>query len=186
MFENPLLERLSRIRPGTVLAVFVPYFVLTFYQGLRVGTELGTAMLLFAAGIIFWTFFEYFLHRFVFHFYPDWKFQQKLQFTMHGVHHQYPNDKDRLVMPITISIPLSILLLGGFHWLLGDRAWSFFSGFMLGYLVYDMIHYSVHFYTSIRHPLFVKLRKHHMDHHYRDTERGFGVSSPLWDKFFRT
>jgi sterol desaturase/sphingolipid hydroxylase (fatty acid hydroxylase superfamily) len=186
MFDNPVLERLSRISPRTVLVVFIPYFVFAFYQGLRVGTDLRTALLLFLAGIVFWTFFEYILHRFVFHFYPDWKPQQKLQFTMHGVHHQYPNDRDRLVMPVTVSIPLSILLLGCFYWLLDSQAWSFFSGFMLGYLVYDMIHYSVHFYTSISHPLFVKLRKHHMDHHYRDTERGFGVSSPLWDYIFRT
>ena len=110
MFENPLLERLSRISPVTVLAVFVPGGLLTFYQGLHVGTDLTTGAWLFLAGIFGWTPFEYLLHRFVFHYYPDWKPQQKLQFTMHGVHHQYPNDKDRLVMPVTVSIPLSVLL----------------------------------------------------------------------------
>jgi len=186
MFENPLLERLSRISPRTVLAVFVPYCLLAFYQGLRVGTDPGTAAWLFLAGILFWTFFEYILHRWVFHFYPDWKFQQRLQFTMHGVHHQYPNDKDRLVMPITVSIPLSFLLLGVFYLLLGNLVWSFGSGFMLGYLVYDMTHYSIHFFTRVKHPIFLKLRQHHMDHHFRDSQRGFGVSSPFWDHIFRT
>ena len=186
MFENPLLERLSHISPRTVLAVFIPYAVLAFYQGLRVGTDPGTAAWLFLAGILSWTFFEYILHRFVFHFYPDWKFQQRLQFTMHGVHHQYPNDKDRLVMPVTVSIPLSFLLLGIFYLLLGNRAWSFGSGFMFGYLAYDMIHYSIHFFTRVKHPVFLKLRQHHMDHHFRDTQRGFGVSSPFWDRIFRT
>ena len=186
MFENPLLERLSRISPRTVLAVFVPYCLLAFYQGLRAGTDLGTAGWLFLAGILFWTFFEYILHRFVFHFYPDWKLQQRLQFTMHGVHHQYPNDKDRLVMPITVSIPLSFLLLGVFYLLLGNLAWSFGSGFMLGYLAYDMTHYSIHFFTRVKHPIFLKLRQHHMDHHFRDSQRGFGVSSPFWDHIFRT
>ena len=186
MFENPVLERLSRISPLTVLAVFIPYCLFSVYQGVQAGTDIKTGTLLFLAGILFWTFFEYVLHRFVFHFYPDWKFQQRLQYTMHGVHHQYPNDKDRLVMPITVSIPLSLLLLGCFYWLLGDRAWMFFSGFMLAYLAYDMIHYSVHFFTGIKHPLFLKLRQHHMDHHFRNTQRGFGVSSPLWDVFFRT
>lgn len=186
MFENPLLERLSHISPRTVLAVFVPYCLLAFYQGLRAGTDLGTAGWLFLAGILFWTFFEYILHRFVFHFYPDWKLQQRLQFTMHGVHHQYPNDKDRLVMPITVSIPLSFLLLGVFYLLLGNLAWSFGSGFMLGYLAYDMTHYSIHFFTRVKHPIFLKLRQHHMDHHFRDSQRGFGVSSPFWDHIFRT
>ena len=186
MFENPLLERLSHISPRTVLAIFIPYGALAFNQGLRVGTDLATAAWLFLAGIFFWTFFEYIMHRFVFHFYPDWKFQQRLQFTMHGVHHQYPNDRDRLVMPVTVSVPLSVLLLGIFYLLLGNRAWSFFTGFMFGYLVYDMVHYSIHFFTRIKHPLFLKLRQHHMDHHFRDTELGFGVSSPFWDRIFRT
>ena len=186
MFENPLLERLSHISPRTVLAVFVPSCMLAFYQGLRVGTDPVTAAWLVLAGIFFWTFFEYVFHRFVFHFYPDWKLQQRLQFIMHGVHHQYPNDKDRLVMPVTVSIPLSVLFLGIFLLLLGQRGWSFFSGFMLGYLAYDMIHYSVHFFTRIKHPVFIKLRQHHMDHHFLDSQRGFGVSSTLWDHIFRS
>lgn len=186
MFDNPLLERLSHISPVTVLAVFVPYAALLFYQGLRAGTDTLAVAWLFLAGFLFWTFFEYIMHRFLFHFYPDWKFQQRLQFTMHGVHHQYPQDKDRLVMPITVSIPLSILLLGIFYLLLDGRAWSFTSGFMLGYLVYDMIHYSVHFFTRIKYPWFLKLRQHHMDHHFRDSQRGFGVSSTFWDHIFRT
>jgi len=186
MFENPLLERLSRISPRTVLVVFIPYGVLAFYQGLRVVTDFKTIAWLFLAGIFFWTFFEYVLHRFVFHFYPNWKFQQRFQFTMHGVHHQYPNDKDRLVMPVTVSIPLSLLLFFCFHLLLGNQVWPFFSGFMLGYLTYDMIHYSVHFFTKIKHPLFLKLRQHHMDHHFRDPQKGFGVSTSFWDRIFRT
>ena len=186
MFENPLLERLSRISPVTVLAVFVPGGLLTFYQGLRVGTDLTTAALLFFAGIFGWTLFEYLLHRFVFHYYPDWKPQQKLQFTMHGVHHQYPNDKDRLVMPVTVSIPLSVLLLWLFLTLLGTKGWCFSSGFVFGYLAYDMIHYSVHFFPRVKNPVFRKLRRHHMNHHFRDTHKGFGVSSPLWDRVFRT
>ena len=186
MFENPLLERLSHISPVTVLIVFVPYMVLLFYLGLRVGTEPLTIAGLFLAGVLSWTLFEYILHRFLFHFYPDWKLQQRLQFTMHGVHHQYPQDKDRLVMPITVSIPLSILLMGLFYLLLDSRAWTFTSGFMLGYLIYDMIHYSVHFFTSFKQPWFLKLRQHHMDHHFRNSQRGFGVSSPFWDRIFRT
>lgn len=186
MFESPLLERLSHISPVTVLAVFVPYLLLLFFKGLRAETEPLTIAGLFLAGILSWTLFEYILHRFLFHFYPDWKLQQRLQFTMHGVHHQYPQDKDRLVMPITVSIPLSVLLMGLFYLLLGNQAWTFTSGFMLGYLVYDMIHYSVHFFTHFKQPWFLKLRQHHMDHHFRNSQRGFGVSSPFWDRIFRT
>ncbi|HLF32266.1 MAG TPA: sterol desaturase family protein, partial [Xanthomonadales bacterium] len=138
--NNRLLERLSRISPRTVLAVFVPAAAISFYLGIDTGTGVLASAGLFLAGLVFWSLFEYFFHRFVFHFYPEGAFQTRLQFTMHGVHHQYPNDKDRLVMPVTVSIPLSILLLLLFRWILGDWVWGFFSGFIAGYLVYDMMH----------------------------------------------
>jgi sterol desaturase/sphingolipid hydroxylase (fatty acid hydroxylase superfamily) len=105
---------------------------------------------------------------------------------MHGVHHQYPQDKDRLVMPVTVSIPLAFLLLALFHLLIGTSAWGFFSGFLAGYLAYDMMHYAVHHAKGFDSPLLSKIRRHHLAHHFRDTRRGFGVSSPFWDAVFRT
>ena len=75
----------------------------------------------------------------------------------------------------------------GFRLVLGTGA-AFFgtmAGFGLGYLAYDMIHYAVH-HAPVRHPVFKKLQKHHMVHHYHDPEHGFGVSSVLWDKAFGT
>lgn len=187
MFENNrLLERLSRIRPPTVLAVFVPASALAFYLSLYLDTPLLPSIALFFAGVLFWSLFEYVFHRFVFHFYPTSEFQKRLQFTMHGVHHQYPNDKDRLVMPITVSIPLSLLLLALFHWVLGGSVWGFFSGFLAGYLAYDMMHYAIHHAKGFKHPVLRKIRSHHLAHHFRDTRRGFGVSTPVWDSVFRT
>lgn len=184
--NNRLLERLSRISPRTVLAVFVPAAAISFYLGIDTGTGVLASAGLFLAGLVFWSLFEYFFHRFVFHFYPEGAFQTRLQFTMHGVHHQYPNDKDRLVMPVTVSIPLSILLLLLFRWILGDWVWGFFSGFIAGYLVYDMMHYAIHHAQGFKAPLLRKIRNHHLAHHFRDTRLGFGVSSPFWDSVFRT
>jgi sterol desaturase/sphingolipid hydroxylase (fatty acid hydroxylase superfamily) len=187
MFEhNRLLERLSRIRPATVLGVFLPVVLVSFYLGLRGGQSLLDSVGLMFAGVGFWSLFEYVFHRFVFHFEPNGKFQTHLQFVMHGVHHQYPHDKDRLVMPITVSIPMAALLFAAFRPLLGDMTWSFFSGFVTGYLIYDMMHYALHHADEFRSPMMNKIRKHHLAHHFRDTRKGYGVSSPLWDFFFRT
>jgi sterol desaturase/sphingolipid hydroxylase (fatty acid hydroxylase superfamily) len=187
MFENSrLLERLSRIRPATVLTVFLPLVAAAFYLSLASGRTALASAALFLAGAAFWTLFEYFFHRFIFHFEPESAFQTRLQFVMHGVHHQYPQDKDRLVMPITVSIPLAFLLLALFHLLMGTSAWGFFSGFLAGYLAYDMMHYAIHHAKGFDSPLLSKIRRHHLAHHFRDTRRGFGVSSPFWDAVFRT
>ncbi|HLF30453.1 MAG TPA: sterol desaturase family protein, partial [Xanthomonadales bacterium] len=88
--------------------------------------------------------------------------------------------------PVTVSIPLSILLLLLFRWILGDWVWGFFSGFIAGYLVYDMMHYAIHHAQGFKAPLLRKIRNHHLAHHFRDTRLGFGVSSPFWDSVFRT
>ena len=187
MFEhNRLLERLSRIRPATVLTVFLPLMILAFYLSLDSGRSILASAGLFLAGAAFWTLFEYIFHRFIFHFQPKGPFQARLQFVMHGVHHQYPHDKDRLVMPITVSVPLAFILLGLFYLLLGSSVWGFFSGFIAGYLGYDMMHYAIHHAKGFRSPLLSRIRSHHLAHHFRDTRRGFGVSSPMWDFVFRT
>lgn len=187
MFErNALLERLSRISPVTVAAVFGPATIAAFAMSVERGTGIGATALLFVAGVAFWTLFEYVFHRFVFHFRPEGSFQRRLQFIMHGVHHQYPHDRDRLVMPVTVSIPLALLFLWGFLALLGNAGWGFFSGFVAGYLGYDMMHYAIHHAKEVRSPLFRKIRQHHLAHHFRDTRRGFGVSTPIWDAIFRS
>jgi sterol desaturase/sphingolipid hydroxylase (fatty acid hydroxylase superfamily) len=187
MFENNrFLERLSRIRPTTVLAVYLPVIAVSAYLSITGGSGVLKTLGLIAAGAVFWTFFEYFFHRFVFHFNATTPFQHKILFTIHGVHHQYPNDKDRLVMPISVSIPLAVLFGLLFTSLMGDSGWGFFTGFAIGYVGYDMMHYAVHHVQNSRFALFRKIRRHHMAHHFRDTHRGFGVSSYFWDRVFKT
>lgn len=186
LFENALLERLSKISPLTVLAVYLPLILLSGWKSFDLSIGIGAFALLFVVGIAFWTLFEYIFHRFVFHFTPKGPFQERVSFLFHGVHHQYPNDKKRLVMPITLSLLIAVVLLVLFSLLLGQWVWGFWSGFMLGYLVYDMMHYSIHHF---RPPNFLGLKKvwkSHIDHHFRDSNKGYGVSSPLWDHVFGT
>jgi sterol desaturase/sphingolipid hydroxylase (fatty acid hydroxylase superfamily) len=187
MFENNrFLERMSRMRPTTVLIVYLPVIAVSIYLSIAGGTGVLPTLGLVLAGAVFWTFFEYFFHRFVFHFNATTPFQHKILFTIHGVHHQYPNDKDRLVMPITVSIPLAVLFSLLFVSTMGDAGWGFFAGFGAGYVAYDMMHYAVHHVQNSKFALFRKIRRHHMAHHFRDTRLGFGVSSYFWDRVFRT
>jgi len=53
----------------------------------------------FFGGILLWSFAEYCLHRFIFHFTPRTQRQKRIAFLMHGVHHAQPRVKTRLVMP---------------------------------------------------------------------------------------
>ncbi len=111
LFKNPVLERLSKISPVTVFAVYFPIIVFFVWKSFAIGIPVGVFVVMFLAGLAFWTLFEYFFHRYVFHFSPKGELQKRISFLFHGVHHQYPNDKKRLVMPITLSLAIAVLLL---------------------------------------------------------------------------
>ncbi|HEY1275785.1 MAG TPA: sterol desaturase family protein [Thermoleophilaceae bacterium] len=185
MFESDILDRLSRVHPVVPLIVFIPAIAILFALGSPSFSALGILGLVLA-GYAFWTLFEYWIHRLVFHFEPDFGWGQRLHWIIHGVHHDHPNDPLRLVMPPSVSIPLGLIMYGLFTLVLGAPAAQVFaSGFFAGYLVYDMTHYYVH-HRRPKTRLGKLLRELHMRHHFQDETRGFGISAPFWDYVFGT
>src|SRR6185436_14452176 len=146
MFDNNLLEKFTRIHYSVPLFIFVPVIVFCLYRAVVVfSLGIGTILLMIVFGLFVWTFTEYVLHRFVFHWMPPGKLGAKIHFIFHGVHHDYPSDSKRLVMVPTVSIPLAALFYFIFYWMLGvQQVAPFFAGFLAGYLFYDMTHYAVH------------------------------------------
>ena len=104
---------------------------------------------------------------------------------LHGVHHDYPNDASRLVMPPIMSVPLAVIFYALFLLLFGRFAPAAFAGLLAGYLFYDTLHYATHHF-SMKRGLWLWLKRYHMRHHYQDDHVGFGVTSPLWDNVFGT
>jgi len=187
MFKNDYIEALSRVHWTVPLILFTPISLFFLYRSI-VTLELSFAdiILYFFIGIVVWTFTEYFLHRFIFHFTPKSEFGKKIHFIFHGVHHDYPNDTKRLVMPPSVSIPLATLFYFLFEAIFGTVLVSpFFVGFLIGYIFYDTTHYAIHHF-NIKNKFWKAIKDHHMKHHYKDSERGFGVSQPTWDYVFRT
>jgi dihydroceramide fatty acyl 2-hydroxylase len=186
MFESRFLDFFSRIHPSVPALIFGPTIAAMVWLAARDGYGAGHIGLLFAGGIGFWTLLEYWLHRLVFHWEPDHPLGSRLHFVIHGVHHDHPNDRLRLVMPPAASIPLALLFLGLFALVLGTpAAYPAFAGMIAGYLVYDYTHFHLHHHTP-RTQLGRRLREQHMRHHFQDHRYGYGVSSPLWDYVFRT
>lgn len=185
MFENDLLDKVSRVHWAVVPIIYVPVIVYLFaYAVSRLDTLPFIGYLV--GGYVFWTLTEYWLHRMVFHWEPDNKIGARLHWIIHGVHHDHPNDPLRLVMPPSASIPLVILFLLGFSAALGDPAWyAWGASFLAGYLAYDMLHYFVHHHRP-KSRLGKMLRENHMRHHFQDHDARYGVSAPFWDRVFGT
>lgn len=188
IFENNFLDALTRTPWFFVPMIYVPASaVLVWYGTAQLGISYLAAAGLFVGGIIAWTFVEYWLHRTLFHWIPDGDWGEIMHFFVHGVHHDWPHDKYRLVMPPVVSATLFLIFLGLWTLVLGDMGWIFHAGFAFGYMVYDVIHYQVHHRKSPND--WVKnLKKHHIMHHFHEdyAELRFGVSTLMWDRVFGT
>jgi dihydroceramide fatty acyl 2-hydroxylase len=186
LFRSRFLDFFSRIHPSVPALIYGPVIVALVVLGAREGMGALELVLLVLAGFVLWTLSEYWLHRKVFHWDPDHPIGHRLHFIIHGVHHDHPNDRMRLVMPPGASIPLAALFFGLFWLVFGlPTALPLFAGFLIGYLVYDYMHYYLHHFVP-KSKLSKRLREQHMRHHFQDHRYGFGVSSPLWDVVFRT
>ena len=186
MFKSNLLEALSKVPFYVPLIVYIPVIGYCIYRAYETNVGIAPFFEYLIGGLFIWTFIEYILHRFVFHYLPKPKWAQRLHFIFHGVHHDYPSDALRLVMPPSASIPLAIAFFYLFKLMLPTNyIYAFFPGFMVGYLFYDISHYAIHHF-NFKGSFWKKIKQHHMLHHYQDPTKGYGVSSPLWDKIFRS
>jgi 4-hydroxysphinganine ceramide fatty acyl 2-hydroxylase len=186
MFKNEFVEFCSKVHPAVPLVIYLPFvavmlYVARWHNQLPVLTIVG----LFVLGMLLWTLFEYVVHRFVFHYEPKSRLGKRLHFIIHGVHHDYPNDARRLVMPPSVSIPVAFVMYFLFAALFGRFAPVLSAGFAFGYVCYDSMHYATHHFSAKR-GVFAWLKRYHLHHHFKDDARGYGISSPLWDYVFGT
>jgi len=186
LFKNPVLEKLSRTHISIPLFIFISFAVALLYWSI-VHTSLSALQTIgmFFLGALTFTWVEYNVHRYVFHMSTYTVLRKKIQYVAHGVHHEFPKDKDRLAMPPLLSVTIGTILLLLSRLALGDFAFSFLPGFLVGYSGYLSIHYIVHAHQPPRN--FLKyLWINHSIHHYKDGDYIFGVSSPLWDYVYGT
>jgi len=185
LFENENLEIMTKTHPIVIYSIYVPIICLMLYFGnVYRNLSMGLEVVLFVCGVFSWTLFEYIMHRYLFHFISENPKLQKIIYRLHGVHHEFPRDKERLFMPPVPSLILACIITGILYSIMGQNMLAFFPGFVFGYLIYGSMHFAIHAYAP---PKFLKAlwRNHHL-HHYKADDKGFGVSSVLWDIVFRT
>ena len=194
LFESDFLEAFSHVRPATILIIWVPvilFFGVFSFLTIPEGNSLFILLPLLLAGLFLWTFTEYTLHRFVFHYHAKTERGKRISFLFHGVHHAEPMVKTRLVMPPAVSIPLGVIFFGLFYVVFGMIVgklyllFPMFTGFASGYLLYDIAHYSLHHF-NLKSRYLKAIRKNHMRHHAVESHLRFGVTSNLWDVVFGT
>jgi len=142
--------------------------------------------------MLFHTFVEYALHRWIFHaedFMMDNRVLRYIHFMLHGVHHMIPMDPNRLVLPPSVAVLFLIFGYLTIYQVVYPSNYElrilFFTGQGICYLMYDLSHFCLH-HLKFKSWYLRSLQKYHNQHHYSAEEAGYGVSSKLWDIIFRT
>lgn len=185
LFKNKYLEFLTKSHPAVIDGMYLiisSFLIAYFYR--HFSNNVGLITGVFLAGLFSWSFAEYIMHRWLYHKIEDATYDTGFQHMFHGIHHEYPNDKTRLVLPVIPSLILASLFFGLFYLIMGKYAFVFAPGFVIGYGLYMTIHYIIH---TVKPPhKFNFWWRFHLIHHFQQHDRAFGVSSPLWDHIFGT
>lgn len=191
LFKNQYLEYLTKTHPLVIWGLYIPIIgFMLYYSSTTIQMSFGRIVLIFLMGMFVWSFFEYIIHRFIFHYVAESKRAMKIVYILHGNHHEYPRDKERLFMPPVPSLIIAALFFSMMYTIgslfnAAAGVFAFFPGFILGYLIYGTMHYAIHAWNPPFKWMKPLWRNHHL-HHYKVQEKGFGVSSTLWDHVFGT
>ena len=187
LFKSDYLEIFTHIPPWLPITFWTPIVSYMFIKGVS-ANQLGLIeiILTILSGLLVWTFSEYLLHRYLFHFDAKYKIGKKLVFLFHGIHHDQPQDPTRLLFPPLAGLILFMVLYFLYSLVVPERyIMTFMAAFLVGYLCYDYIHYATH-HMKMSGKVGQYLKKYHLKHHFKHENLKFGVSNPLWDLVFGT
>lgn len=136
-----------------------------------------------------WSFTEYYLHRFSRHGehfldpngVDDGETLVEL-FSGHLSHHVFMNQEKRIVIGlVTYFQYIGVVWITTQFLFPASMLYMLFAGWILGSLLYDGMHLSFHFNWNIPSAYYQSCKDAHMRHHFRDTSKEYGVTSPIWD-----
>lgn len=186
LFKNKVLEMLTWSHPVVITAIYFTLgtFLLYFFHSWHPEVSWAMIITVLIVGFFTWTLAEYFMHRFLYHDVHDATYSDGFHYMFHGIHHEYPNDESRVILPPVPSVLIASVILGVFYLLMRDWSFIFGTGFLVGYCAYMVIHYTVHRVTAPKR--FSFWWTHHAIHHFQQHDRAFGVSTSIWDRVFGT
>lgn len=189
MFSRPFIDFFFRWHWWVAPVVFMPLAITLLIAGFMFASmSIASALITFGAGVFFWTLFEYFMHRFMFHVFSHLPGLNHLHYVIHGMHHVYPTDPYRVIFPPFLSLFVGGLLALVVAIIL-PSSWFFggISGFVTGYCWYEFVHYASH-HIKWKTSWLKKLKRHHLLHHHNEAfkDKNYGVTTVLWDRVFST
>jgi sterol desaturase/sphingolipid hydroxylase (fatty acid hydroxylase superfamily) len=161
--------------------IYPPVILFGIIWGIYTNTHhpLWLALAMVPAGLATWTLAEYLAHRFVLHVVPGIA-------ELHQAHH----DETLELIGTPTLVSLAVLFTVAF-WpmslLMGySLTWMWFAGLMAGFVLYTLVHYAVHHFSSGGYKFMKQLKWQHNVHHHGTGSFNYGVTTVFWDHVFGT
>ena len=185
LFRHPILNKLAKSDFRMAMVGYPMAGLALFVTGLYL-TAIPWYMLLITSVVSYvgWTLIEYLMHRYVYHEITRIAGTKRFQYIFHGIHHQQPNRRDKMILPPAPWAVALLMFFALFYLLAGEYAFGILPGLVLGYTCYTYVHYNIH---QANCPRWLQHHRiHHQLHHHRHPDKAFGVTSPVWDRIFGT
>jgi len=129
------------------------------------------------AGAIAFSFYEYALHRWLYHALPN---------PVRRIHAHHHADTTRLVgAPVLYTQAICALTWVLARAVVGAATGAVFAGTVLfGYAFYSAVHHVIH-RRGFAGGWLARVQRHHLEHH-RRPRMNFGVTTRIWDRLFGT
>ncbi len=152
------------------------------FMASRIGFDLSLLSILKCAfiGIIWWTFLEYMIHRYFFHWASYLKKFNYYIGSFHLYHHRTPKDRRVYTSGVTPAIFWSIVSMAIFPQFFSmNESYLISLMTLISYFVYEFAHYYAHVSEAKRG--YLKFIQQNHLHHHLNPSVNFGQTSPLWD-----
>jgi sterol desaturase/sphingolipid hydroxylase (fatty acid hydroxylase superfamily) len=176
--------RRSRRRLYPTTAVYVALTAAALVWAAR--SNAARAAVAWTLGVAFWTWLEYFVHRYVLHgIFPDGPglrhWTHRLFDHLHVEHHARPWDGNHINGTIKDTGPFLVPVALVATLLPPHTLFAFLAGMVQAYVVEEWVHHSVHFY-HFDNLYFRYIKRHHLYHHSRvGSTVAYGLTSGAWD-----
>jgi sterol desaturase/sphingolipid hydroxylase (fatty acid hydroxylase superfamily) len=139
---------------------------------------------------LFYPGFEYVLHRWVLHNAQLCRtpITSRIWWRLHYRHHSAPRDAAVILgapWTLLVAVAVGALLTASVYWTLAALA-AATAASLAAAIVYEYFHSLEHSRVELTNPYLLRMRKHHLAHHYITERHNFGIATDIVDRLVGT
>jgi 4-hydroxysphinganine ceramide fatty acyl 2-hydroxylase len=179
-----LVKYFASKNPVHLFLYVLPILILLTYE-LKTSAS-SFSIIGFGMGIIYWSFLEYAIHRWLYHTNFKNKWVTYFIGSFHTYHHTDMSDHRVLNSGFLMVAVVTPLVLTPFYFLLPyGVVLSMALGLVTYYYCYEWVHYMIH-YKEYKSGYMSYIQKYHMFHHDYAPLKNFGNTTHIWDLLLGT